>query len=128
MTRRVYLSGPMTGIDNYNYPLFNEVAESLTSQGVIVWNPAENPLLEECSLSYRRRRYLRNDSDGLAWASEIVLLPGYEESEGVFWELAVAKWLDLDVSLCVRVGNTWKLEPITFPPNPWTCTTLGVIL
>ena len=38
----IYLSGPMSGIKDYNYPRFNEVAGLLRAQGHEVLNPAEN--------------------------------------------------------------------------------------
>lgn len=117
----------MSGIENFNYPLFNEVAKSLRSQGVAVANPAEN---EEPpgSLHVKRLSYLGHDVDSLRWASEIALLPGWADSPGSFWEACVARWLGLKVSLAHRVGNTWKLESIEWPNRPWTATELGVIL
>ena len=38
----VYIAGPMTGIPEFNYPLFNATAKALRATGVEVRNPAEN--------------------------------------------------------------------------------------
>lgn len=41
--QRIYLSGPMTGLPDYNYPAFNAEAARLRALGYTVENPAENP-------------------------------------------------------------------------------------
>jgi hypothetical protein len=38
---RVYLAGPMTGIDALNFPAFHKAAASLRASGYEVVNPAE---------------------------------------------------------------------------------------
>ena len=41
---KVYISGPMAGIENHNFPQFNALATKLRALGVDVVNPAElNP-------------------------------------------------------------------------------------
>lgn len=39
--RVIYLSGPMTGIKDLNYPRFNHVAQMLREARNVVYNPAE---------------------------------------------------------------------------------------
>lgn len=39
--RRVYLSGPMTGLPDLNFPAFHAAAAQLRAQGLEVVNPAE---------------------------------------------------------------------------------------
>lgn len=39
--RVIYLSGPMTGIKDLNYPRFNHVAQMLRDNRNVVYNPAE---------------------------------------------------------------------------------------
>ena len=38
---RIYISGPMTGKHDFNYPAFNAAAKRLRSEGHFVINPAE---------------------------------------------------------------------------------------
>jgi hypothetical protein len=38
---KLYISGPMTGIPDYNYPLFEEVVQAFRDQGVKVFSPHE---------------------------------------------------------------------------------------
>lgn len=86
-TERCYLSGPMTGLPDYNYPLFHAVARDLRRQGYEVVNPAEN-----FGGDTRRHRhdYFRADLPQVAACGNLVLLPGWRASRGVRWELVVA--------------------------------------
>ena len=38
---RVYLAGPMTGYDNFNFPRFDEISTNLRAHGYEVVSPAE---------------------------------------------------------------------------------------
>lgn len=44
MQKRIYISGPMTGLSEYNYPAFHAAAQALREAGYHVTNPAENGL------------------------------------------------------------------------------------
>ena len=37
----IFLSGPMTGLPEFNHPAFNAAAKKLRANGHVVWNPAE---------------------------------------------------------------------------------------
>jgi len=86
--RILYVAGPMTGKPNFNYPLFNRVAEEWRAKGYIVNNPAENfgglQLLS-------RIDYMRRDLLQLLDSDFVVLLNGWEASEGAFHEYQTAK-------------------------------------
>lgn len=41
MSKRYYLSGPMTGYPQFNFPLFHEVAAKLRAAGYTIISPAE---------------------------------------------------------------------------------------
>lgn len=87
---RVYLAGPMTGIDQFNFPAFHDKAEELRELGIEVSNPAENhggrtdlPLAE----------YFKVDLPQVCDADAIVVLPGWETSRGARIEVDLARHL-----------------------------------
>lgn len=91
--KRIYLSGPMSGHPDHNFPAFNEQAAKLRAAGFEVVNPAElNPdpsmTWEEC---------LRIDIRELCSCDTIALMPGWELSKGANLELHIAHRLGLEV-------------------------------
>lgn len=88
---RVYLSGPMSGIPENNFPAFNMWADHLRAQGYHVVSPAEiqeGPTWELC---------LRADLRELCTCEAIALMPGWESSKGANLELHVAHRLGMKV-------------------------------
>ena len=73
-----YISGPMTGYPNYNFELFNKVADILRDKGLKIHNPAEHYVEGWCIKQYMTvdLNVIINDCDG------IVLLPGWHSSFG----------------------------------------------
>lgn len=98
MTKRViYLSGPMKGYPERNYPAFHEAAARLRAAGHRVYNPAEFTHDEPDGAFPLRRAFAEYCAFICAEADTIVLLPGWEKSLGVSAELALAKNCGLDV-------------------------------
>lgn len=96
-TRYLYLSGPMTGLPDYNYPYFNNVAEAIRDKyGDRVFNPAE---AFDGNTDLPRDAYLRHDIEVLLHVDAVVLLPGWDKSKGALLEVAVAQELNLDLWL-----------------------------
>jgi nucleoside 2-deoxyribosyltransferase len=90
---KIYLSGPMSGIPEHNYPYFNLVATMLRSAGFNIINPAElNP---DTTRSWHD--CLRVDLIELAKCDAICLLDGWENSDGANFELHVAHRLKLTI-------------------------------
>lgn len=96
---RIYLSGPMTGIANHNFPLFNRWAETLRDIGHEVVNPAENG--SERGLSWEQ--YLRADIKSLCDCDTLAYLPGWEASKGAMLEMHIAHRVG------IRIVNVEKL-------------------
>lgn len=89
-----YLSGPMTGLVDYNRPAFNEAAKYLRSQGFTVWNPAEE---FDPSHIYPRKVYMRRDIEALLKCESIVMLHGWQNSAGARLELEIARELEMNI-------------------------------
>lgn len=105
----IYLAGPMSGIEDFNYPAFRAAAADLREKGYEVTNPVEvdekSGVTGILSQSYglidakgwqdclRRdiMALLNNEVDG------IVVLPGWEESKGAALEVHVARAMGLPI-------------------------------
>ena len=86
-----YISGPMTGIPEFNYPAFFAAAEMLEDLGCLVLNPALNPYgLSDAA-------YMDIDLAMVRHSTLIVLLHGYDGSLGAAAEIALATRLGIDV-------------------------------
>lgn len=109
MNSRVYLSGPMTGLPDHNFPAFNEVAAALRAGGRTVFNPAES---FDGKTDLSRREYFQHDFTELDKCSVVALLPGWEKSEGALSEVFAA--LQMQLPIFRVVGATHQLESV--PP------------
>lgn len=90
----IYLSGPMTGLPDYNRPAFNAVAEELRAKGMSVFNPADIGPKENIM---PRAWYMRRDIEGLLKSDTVYVLPGWGESEGAKLEIEIAKQLEMPI-------------------------------
>lgn len=91
--KTVYLSGPMTGIEDFNHPAFNDAANVLRAAGYSVINPAE--INTDTSKSWEQ--CIRADLRELCECESICLLPGWEKSSGAHLELHMAHRMGMDV-------------------------------
>lgn len=123
---KVYLAGPMSGIQHFNFPAFDRAELWLREQGHEVFSPAQddrdnhgqdfaqrNPegsQEEAKKQGFNLRDALCRDIGYIcASADAIALLPGWQNSKGVAAELATAKALDLviiHIPVCVAEGTT----------------------
>jgi len=100
---KIYLAGPMTGYDLWNFPAFYAATTALRAKGHTVWNPAEmdeafgfDPTCATLPEGFTRQA-MRRDATCICEADAIALLPGWEKSRGVAVELALANYLGLAV-------------------------------
>jgi len=91
MSRRVYISGPMTGYPDFNYPAFHAAEAALTDRGFEVLNPARHPEQKTWA------DYLRLDLADVLTADLLAVLPGWRESRGAALEVHVAHALGMTV-------------------------------
>jgi hypothetical protein len=95
-----YLSGPMTGIPDHNFPAFHEAAAKLRAQGLAVVSPAELDLADPkptVGETYPWDYYLRRDLRELTRCDAVAVLPGWTRSKGAQLEVHVAKELGMPI-------------------------------
>jgi hypothetical protein len=131
----VYLSGGMTNLPSFNFPMFDSCAAALRREGYTVYSPAENDrrvwaklgVEAECDVPgfatgdvVKYSKWVGDTKDLFRWdfgtinyhCDGIVMLPGWEKSSGARWERVVAEALGLrvllahDLSRSERIG-TW---------------------
>lgn len=88
---RWYLAGPMTGIQDLNFPAFHAEAARLRAMGYDVVNPAEL-----CPGETDWSACMRTDIVAMMACDGVALLPGWERSRGARIEFNLA------VDLCLR--------------------------
>jgi hypothetical protein len=120
---RIYLSGPMSGLPEHNFPAFMRYAAELRAAGHSVVNPAEINI--DAALSWKQ--CLRADVRELADCDAIALMPGWEISEGAQLELHIAHRLGLEVlhigapfDLVAHLTRQIKFSGATFGPGART--------
>ncbi len=79
---KLFLSGPMTGLPDYNRAAFHKAAAHLRVLGHHVVNPAENPPPVDDTWQGWMRLSLRQVTD----VDAMVMLPGWERSDGALLE------------------------------------------
>lgn len=94
----VFISGPMTGIENYNRDVFNYEASQLQSRGFTVLNPAIFPD------GLEHHQYLAMTLVMLEQADAIYLLEGWENSIGAKAEVIRARELNL-----MFLAQSWEV-------------------
>jgi hypothetical protein len=98
---KVYLSGPMTGIPEFNHPAFHTAAAELRAKGLEVINPAElNP-----DLSQPWETCIRTDIKALCDCDAIALMPGWETSRGAHLELHIAHRIGMGILYVSDLGG-----------------------
>jgi hypothetical protein len=86
--RIAYISGPMTGLPELNFPAFNAAAVSLRARGWEVVNPAELDAQDTEPRTWEE--YMRRDIVELMRCTHIALLPGWQRSRGASIEARLA--------------------------------------
>lgn len=96
---KIYLAGPMRGIPDFNFPMFDVAAANLRARGFEVFSPADNDRQKGYvgkPVDEIKRDCIMDDLTYIAReADAIALLPGWEASKGVAAEVALAIFLDL---------------------------------
>ena len=88
---KLYLSGPMTGIAEFNVPAFTKAAQQLRDAGYEVVSPAESGTGENWT------SFLRADIKLLVDCDAIALMDGWKGSKGARLEHHIADELGMIV-------------------------------
>lgn len=110
--RRVYLSGPIAGVSDYQEKFTRAAASAMDALGdVEIVNPCDVPVLTHgdapCAPGYAAGEdqahssacFMRTDLIALLTCDEIWMLPGHEQSRGAAVELAVANACGMTVHM-----------------------------
>lgn len=97
--KRIYISGPMTGMPNLNFPAFHAEAARMKGLGYEVVNPAElntDPEMEwnEC---------MRHDLAALLTCDALALIDGWQKSAGAHLEMHVAHRVGMEIVIACEV-------------------------
>lgn len=92
--QRIYISGPMTGLPDFNKPAFHGVAAALRGAGFDVCNPAENGIPDWAPWT----AHMRADIVGLMACQGLCYLPSWADSRGAKIEINLATELEITVA------------------------------
>ena len=106
-TTRVFLSGPMSGLPESNYPAFHSEAERLRALGYHVENPAEN----DPPACGTWQGFMRKAVAQLITCDVIALLPGWLESRGATLERQLAVTLGLEAFQANKIQAHTESQP-----------------
>ena len=95
---RIYIAGPMTGIEEFNRPAFFSAAQLLAERGHIALNPATLPN------GLTQPQYMDICLAMLRCAEVIFMLDGWEQSTGARAEHALAEKLGLRII----INGNWQ--------------------
>jgi len=102
---KIYISGPMTGVENYKQ-IFEEYEKKLTELGFTVFNPA----WFDYKQGWDYDEILELDLAALQKCEAIFMLPGWEKSKGACIEYgyAMAKGLNIMHMSYLEEARKWE--------------------
>lgn len=93
----VYISGPMTGLPECNYPAFHEAAERVRRAGHKAINPAVTGILDTAHLEAPTwHDFMISSINRMRQATAILQLSGHEQSAGARMEAIAAEYMGLE--------------------------------
>lgn len=94
--RTIYLSGPMTGLPEFNYPAFHRAAAALRAMGYTVYSPAEYH--KDLGGAFPLRQAMADFCRFICeQADTVVVLPGWRSSKGARIEVDLALYCAISV-------------------------------
>ena len=90
---RIFVSGPMTGLPDYNMPAIEKAAAHLDQAGYIVVNPGIRGVIP----SYTHADYMRNYIRVLLDCDGVAVLDGWTKSRGAVLDVQIAEGIGIKV-------------------------------
>ena len=90
---RLYVSGPMSGLAEFNYPAFREATAALREAGFDTTDPSEADVPPGAPWA----AFMRFDIKSVCDAQGVAVLPGWHNSRGAWLEVLVARELGLPI-------------------------------
>lgn len=88
---KLYVSGPMTGHPEHNFPAFRAAAAQLRAAGYAVLDPSDKGIIP----GFEWEDYLRLDIKQMLDCDGVATLPGWIYSRGASLEVHVARALSM---------------------------------
>jgi hypothetical protein len=122
---KVYLSGKMRGVKDYNFPAFHAAEFDLLSRGYEVLSPASLDVDEGFNIKTpsdeltpeQLNKWIKRDSEMVLEADAIALLPNSTGSKGVAVEIAIAKFAGKPVYLYPEMNLLEIQTSMIIPEN-----------
>lgn len=112
-SKKLYCAGKMRGLPNFGYDAFHVTSAYFRAHGYEVRSPAEKDLSDgfDGNLdNFDMRKAMQWDLEAVLWADYIALLPGWQTSQGVAMEAAVARVTGKTPIIVVLVENVWGVD------------------
>ena len=90
---KVYITGPMTGLPDYNLPAFAAAEQALNAAGYDAVNPGARGVIE----GYTWVDYMKDAIRELLDCDGVAVLEGWSDSNGAKLELEIANALGMTV-------------------------------
>lgn len=98
----IFISGPMSGLPDFNYPSFHEAGEYLRGLGQSFMSPAHDWRLKPINPPHPKRElpweyYMKSSIEKMMRCDRILMLPGWEKSRGATIEKELAIILNMQI-------------------------------
>ena len=102
--KTIYIAGPMSGVEEFNFPAFDMAEADLRAKGWNVINPAQmdrdigfDPAIDVADAAFLHDAMIRDTEAIIHRADAIAMLPGWENSKGAKGEMGLAIWKHIPV-------------------------------